>query len=188
MSGEMLNVIQTIQKDYELNEKISEVVIDYYNDMERKGMIKGGCHLLSTILHIILLEFNVSNELCLGNVKYCEHVFSHSWVSINNMIYDVAITHTNDPRIFLNGIVFNGIDTSTGEKAKIDYGVLSESDLIDPTGKTVSKLTLGDYASGCPRGRNYIWEYVIDYAKGHKKHLNASRLKEKYSLERWVRK
>ena len=27
MSGEMLNVIQTIQKDHELNEKISEVVM-----------------------------------------------------------------------------------------------------------------------------------------------------------------
>lgn len=188
MEENMLKRICVIQNDCKLNEEISEIFIDFYDDMSRRKLIKGGCHYLSALLHMILSELDIPNELCLGNVKKGDYTFTHSWVSINGGIYDIAISNTNDPRIFTNGIIFNSYDTSTGQITPIEYGGMPDSDLVDKTGEQVSKLTLGEYVSNCPYGKNYIYEYIIDFAKRRKKYLNASKVRERYSKERWIRK
>ena len=65
---------------------------------------------------------------------------------------------------------------------------MTDSELVDQTGKTVERMTIGKYFMNCPYGKNFVWEYIINYYKQRKKFLNIGRLKEKYSEENWIRK
>lgn len=152
------------------------------------NLIKGGCHFLSSILHILLSEAGIDNELCLGNVRKDGQVFTHSWIEVNKRIFDIAISDANDPLLNNLGIIFNNIDSYTCEKTGIEYGILSDSELVDQTGRTVKRMTIGKYFMSCPNGKNFAWEYIISFYKRRKKFLNMGRLKEKYSEESWIRK
>lgn len=63
----------------------------------------GACYMSSAIAHIVLNEFNIKSELCIGESviahpgeinKYT--YYDHSWVVIDEKIYDVAITNQRD--------------------------------------------------------------------------------------------
>ncbi len=180
--------IYLISNTNNYKDEIPEIFIDFYKDMEKKDFIKGGCHFLSSVLHVVFSEFDIQNELCIGNVKFKEHVFSHSWIEIRGKEFDIAISDTNNPLVHLDGIVFGGIDTSTMLDASIYYGVNPDKDLKDKTGKRVMDLTLGEYFNMAPVGKNFVWDYVLDFSKNKGKFLNTRRLKEKYSDEKWIRK
>ena len=180
--------IDKIIDDTYLNKNLAVIFEDFYDDMDRKGLIQGGCHFLSSILHVILNEFDIDNELCLGNVEMKGCIFSHSWIDIKGKVFDIAIMKTNRSEISLNGVVFSGVDLSTGNLPEINYGVYSDQDLVDSTGKQVKKLTLGEYFGNNPYGSQFVWNYIADFCKMKKKFVNTRRLKEKYADEKWVRK
>lgn len=184
----VLFAIRNSKDFHECDTEIDDIFIDFYNDMLKIDLIKGGCHFLSSILHILLSEAGIHNELCLGNVRKDGQVFSHSWVEINQRIFDIAISDTNNPILNNLGIIFNNIDSYTYEITSIEYGILSESELVDQTGKKVERMTIGKYFMSCPYGKNFVWEYIIDFYKKRKRFLNIGRLKEKYSEENWIRK
>jgi hypothetical protein len=52
---------------------------------------RGGCHDTSAAIYILLSEQGLSPHLCIGEVKYSESYFDHSWIELNNKIYDAAI-------------------------------------------------------------------------------------------------
>ena len=143
---------------------------------------------MSSILHVILNEFDIDNELCLGNVEMKGCIFSHSWIYIKGKVFDIAIMRTNRSEISLNGVVFASVDLSTGNRPEINYGIYSDQDLVDSTGKQVKKLTLGEYFRNNPYGEQFVWNYIADFCKMKKKFVNIRRLKEKYTDEKWVRK
>ena len=180
--------IDKIIDDTYLNKNLAVIFEDFYDDMDRKGLIQGGCHFLSSILHVILNEFDIDNELCLGNVEMKGCIFSHSWIDIKGKVFDIAIMKTNRSEISLNGVVFASVDLSTGNLPEINYGVYSDQDLVDYTGKQVKKLTLGEYFGNNPYGSQFVWNYIADFCKMKKKFVNTRRLKEKYADEKWVRK
>ena len=184
----VLFAIRNSKDFFECDTEIDDIFIDFYNDMLKIDLIKGGCHFLSSILHILFSEAGIHNELCLGNVRKDGKVFSHSWIEVNKRIFDIAISDTNNPILNNLGIIFNNIDSYTYEKTSIEYGILTDSELVDQTGKTVERMTIGKYFMNCPYGKNFVWEYIINYYKQRKKFLNIGRLKEKYSEENWIRK
>lgn len=188
MKMEMKKIIKEIEIKYNLDSLISELFCDYYDFMDEKELIKGGCHFLSALLHIILSEFQIDNILCLGNVRLDDKVFSHSWIEIDEKIYDIAISNTNDMNCFTKGVVFYGFETDTMLSDRVKYGILTNDDLVDVTGRTVCQMNLGEYISKCPKGKNYVLKLILDFSKTHKKYLNSSRLYEKYKNEKWTRR
>lgn len=180
--------IDKITEENNLDKYVAVIFEDFYDDMDKKGLIQGGCHFLSSILHVILNEFDIDNELCLGNVEMKGCIFSHSWIYIKGKVFDIAIMRTNRSEISLNGVVFASVDLSTGNRPEINYGIYSDQDLVDSTGKQVKKLTLGEYFRNNPYGEQFVWNYIADFCKMKKKFVNIRRLKEKYTDEKWVRK
>lgn len=185
---EMRKTIKEIEMKYNLNNLISDLFCDYYDFMDEKELIKGGCHFLSALFHIILSEFQIDNLLCLGNVRLNNRVFSHSWIEIDEKIYDIAISNTNDLNCFTKGVVFYGIETDTMLSNRIEYGILANDELVDVTGRTVDKMNLGEYISKCPNGKNYVLKLILDFSRKYKKYLNSGRLYEKYKNEKWNRR
>lgn len=188
MNEQNLICIRNSKDFLEYDTKIDSIFLDFYNDMLDRNLIKGGCHFLSSILHILFSEADINNELCLGNVRKGDQIFSHSWIEVDNRIFDIAISNTNNPALNNLGVIFNNIDLYTCEKTDIEYGVLSDSELVDQTGKAIEMMTVGKYFMGCPYGKNFVWEYIISFYTGRKRYLNMRRLKEKFSEKEWSRK
>lgn len=187
LDKKILNAIRD-SKDFSGCDKvIDDIFIDFYNDMLKGDLIKGGCHFLSSILFILLSEAGINSKLCLGNVQKDGQIFSHSWIEVNDRIFDIAISDTNNPTLNNLGVIFNDIDSYTYEKTCIQYGVLPNSDLVDQTGKSIEGMTIGKYFMNCPNGKNFVWEYIINFYKRRKKFLNTGRLKEKYYEKSWIR-
>jgi hypothetical protein len=180
--------IYKVQKDKAQDKLISDLYCDFYDVINNKNLIQGGCHFLSVLLHIVLSELEIDNQLCLGNVRLSGVVFSHSWIQIDNAVYDIAISHTNNPTCRLNGVVYGDFDTSTETIHEVNYGVLNDDDLVDRTGKLVANMSIGEYIVNCPYGKKYVLDIIIKLAQKHKKYLNSGRLMDKYKNEKWVRK
>jgi len=185
MEDVLINNIFEIAKDKNIEEKFCQLFIDYYEDMYKRGWIRGGCHCISSILHIILNEFGYYNILRLGVVEIRGVVFSHSWIEYNNMIFDIAVSETNDLEINISGVIFSDIDIKT-----LECGFVVYKDMIgkspDKTGELFRDINVGQYFEECPEGRNVFWNYIIDFSKKYGKFINLSRLKEKYSNEKWT--
>lgn len=188
LNEQNLIYIRNSKDFHECDTKIDSIFLDFYNEMLDRNLIKGGCHFLSSILHILFCEAGINNELCLGNVRQGGQIFSHSWVEVNNRIFDIAISDTNNPAFNSLGVIFNNIDSYTCEKTDIEYGVLSDSELVDQTGKAIERMTVGKYFMSCPYGKNFVWEYIIGFYMRRKRYLNMRRLKEKYFEKEWSRK
>lgn len=85
---------------------------------------KGGCHSISLMLYILLKEIGVNAELCIGEVKVNDIIFDHSWVEVNNEIFDIAISNPLDS-VFSHNPVFMGHDINNNNKITALYGVNS---------------------------------------------------------------
>lgn len=188
MDNKIKQTILNIQQDQAINMVIADLFCDFYDMVRKNNLIQGGCHFLSVLFHIILSEFGIENHLCLGNVQVNGRIFSHSWVEIVNKIYDIAISQTNDPNCSLSRVIFCNINTENRLLSNVEYGVLSESELVDKTGKIIAEQTIGDYILKCPFGKRYVLNLIIDFGKNHKKYLNGGRIMDKYKFEKWERK
>lgn len=188
MDSKTKDNIYEIQRSKNLsNDLIADLFCDFYDYSERENIIKGGCHFLSLLFHIILSEFGIENKLCLGNVKLNGEIFSHSWVSIKCEVYDIAISNTNQEKCNLDGFVFSNINTGDMTKTKVKYGGLPNEKLADRTGLLVANMNFEEYIKGCPYRKDYVLNLVVNFAKDHKKYLNSGRLMNKYKDEKWTR-
>lgn len=179
------NNIYIIAEKSNIDNKFADIFVDFYNDMFNKGIIQGGCHLLSSILHIILNELGYENVLRLGIAEILGIKFSHSWVEFENKKFDIAISNTNNTALNINNSIFANIDVKTMENGQVNYYDMKNSS-PDKTGEIIRNMTIGKYFEGCPWGRNFCWDYIVSFCKNHKKYLNTRRLKEKYCDQTWT--
>lgn len=181
------NNIYIIAEKFNIDNKFADIFVDCYYDMFNKGIIQGGCHFISSILHIILNELEYENILRLGIAEILGVKFSHSWIEFDNKKFDIAISNTNDTVLNINNIIFANIDINTMVDAQVNYYDMNNSS-PDKTGEIIRNMTIGKYFERCPWGRNFCWDYIILFCKNYKKYLNTRRLKEKYCDQTWTLK
>lgn len=139
---------------------------------------RGGCHDTSAALHMLLCESGIANKLCIGEVKTDDKYFDHSWVEIDNLIYDAAICMPmyggkyHDP-------VFKSHDLETGKKTELGYGLHSPSG-FDETTRWLANTTLEQYTAGDPGGKNKLWKLTQLIGKKLKMDLDPKALRVKY--------
>ena len=137
---------------------------------------RGGCHLISAVMYILLKEAGIESLLCLGEVKTGEQFFDHSWVEINNKIYDVTLVMP-----LVGGIthppVFASKDLSTNSTSTLGYGVTSGEGL-DEISKFILSVDLGTYSIN-EDDKLFKMTKQLSQEVGMK--INVAKIRNKYS-------
>ncbi len=149
------------------------------SDYLRERPNPGACHLLSSILHVLLSEQGIENTLCVGEVSSDKGNFDHSWIEIDSLVFDVAIQLTNEGD--RNPPIYAGINLVTAQLAEMKYGVQMKRGL-DPIAKGMFNTSFVKYMDDFPRHQNGAWDIVKKLAK-HRLgfSVNIEELRERYS-------
>jgi len=74
--------------------EIIESIFSEFLEITYKLDWKGACHESTSAIHILLNEAGITNTWKLGEVFTNGCLFDHSWIEINNKVFDIAITKT----------------------------------------------------------------------------------------------
>lgn len=154
---------------------------------------RGACHALSGILYVLLREQGIQAQLKVGFVKATQipFEFSHSWVELDEKVYDLGLYRSNPPVRYSNEYleisepIFHSINLEENKKTDIRYGVQSDREKTDRNLKFILGGTLGEYMNGWPDHKNGLWGELIEIADRLGLSLNLHELKEKYSNEKF---
>lgn len=119
----------------------------------------GACHDTSAIFYMIASELGFNPVLRIGEVRDPDtgFYFDHSWVEINEAVYDVAIAYPNRCGVKVSGPIFDSVDLESGSITNLEFGFHSDSGL-DEIALDVSKMTLDDYETVSNAG---IWNITV---------------------------
>ncbi|WP_182102707.1 YecA family protein [Niallia taxi] len=155
-------------------------------DYSIKKSWRGACHGLSSILYILLKEQGINCELKLGFVKseMVPFPFCHSWITIDEKVYDIGLYRSNPPvqspnmYVEVSSPIFNGIDLETNNPTPIAFGVTTER--VDRIYEQLSRMTLGEYLKGWPLHKDGFWGELVEIAAKLGIVVNVMELQEKY--------
>lgn len=161
---------------------IQKAYVSTLNYLAKTEEASGGCHLISAMLHILLVEQGIENELIIGEVEdYEAHAtFSHSWIEIDGKVFDPGIMHTLDGNV--NSPVYNGVNL-TLDPLTIEYGISEGKDELDRDAKQLLDKSVTSYLDaikdyGLPK--NFLWDEILKAGIGIIGYTNLSRLRKKY--------
>lgn len=114
---------------------------------------QGACHASSAILFVVCKLLGIDAKLCVGEAGLYGGAFDHSWVEINNKVFDVAIVMPLNID-FARGPIFDGFDLTNQIDSDVSYGVYF-SGLCDET-KTIANNNLYTYFKSSPDNRLFV--------------------------------
>ena len=144
----------------------------------------GACHSVSSVLFLILREIGLEPSLYVGEVAYGGFEFSHSWVEINNKIYDIAIYKGLD-NVSLHPPVFDGLNISNLQKTECIYGI-KELDALDAFASPILNIGIVEYMNNFPKRKDGLWYYVREVSAAINLTVDIDELKKKYSETKWT--
>lgn len=149
-------------------------ILEFINDHEYDG----ACHDTSAVFFIILQEINIPSTLCIGEIKYKEQWIDHSWVEIDNQVFDIAISRPNISSC-AQPPVFASLCEQTGNAPLVEYA--SESPCgFDQSTLWISEATLGEYSDNHPSNENHLWDLAVCIAENANIVLDRHTIKRKY--------
>lgn len=140
---------------------------------------QGACHASSAILFVVCKLLGIDAKLCVGEAGLYGGAFDHSWVEINNKVFDIAIAMPLNSD-FTRGPVFDGFDLTNQIESDVLYGVYF-SGLSDET-KTIVSNNLYTYFKSSPN--NFLYNVLEHICKEANISINIDSLKEK--LKKWT--
>lgn len=167
-----------ILKDSPNKENIKTIFFEVLNYIHENKW-SGACHPTSSVLFVLFSEIGLSPIICTGNAKIGTALFDHSWVEIENDIYDVAIyagmtTLSSAP-------VLKSYDVNTKNITKVLYGVDTDIDEFHPVTKGVFERTVVQYMNDCSsKSPHDLWKLVRTIGSKIGLSLNTDTLKVKY--------
>lgn len=171
--------------------QIDEIELDINNEEIFKSCFKevqkfmirkkwyGACHATTAVLYAICKVLDIECTPCIGEVFY-KMFFDHSWLVIDNAIYDLAITMPFEDAC-ATGPIFKDIDLATGKKAVLQYGVKYQG--LDEQAQYANSLTIYDYLRNSPEVN--LINLVIDTLKLNGKYISRSRLQQLLKNDSW---
>ncbi|WP_046058657.1 lasso peptide biosynthesis protein [Clostridium sp. IBUN13A] len=140
----------------------------------------GACHATSSVLFVALSELGYNPILCIGEVRYKEILFDHSWIELDGKIIDLALSMALKDVDVSAPIVLDK-DLSTLQKYEGQYGV-TDGNGLDFEANSIMKNSFLDYMNGFPGLKNGLWDVVNIILDGKQ---NIDKLRIKYeSVER----
>ncbi len=172
--------IRNIIKEQGYDERIGEILCNLMQYMKEQQWI-GACHATTAIMYVALSELGFSPKACIGEVKIeMFGVFDHSWIELDNKIIDLACSMTMLDGQPVNAPVILDIDSYTGEKYKMEYGICYGG--LDKDAKTVINMGFCDYMDAFPKCKNGLWD-IVSIVLGRK--MNISEVHLKYRDTQW---
>lgn len=163
---------------------IKSAFIEVYREMESDCGLDGACHLLAPLGHILLLNLGVENTLCMGEVQDFPCTFTHSWVEIHAIKFDVAGARPLIETIH-GSSVLNETEIPSGKRTGRTYGVPGEVDYMAaiPLERGLAAFAvIFKKLSGIDF---WLWVQVVCRRAGIAK-ATAAKLREKHKNVRWT--
>jgi len=148
----------------------------------------GACHASSSILHILLKEQGIDNELYIGEVKVPnKKPFDHSWIEIEKKIYDVSLFKPLEMVGKTPPPIFNGFDLNTNQVTDIEYGI--ETGLgYNEDADNIKNIPFNTYMLGFQSFPNGLYELAAILGRNLNLSLSSTELIKKYSKTEWNEK
>ena len=182
LSEKYINNIDNIEFEHSQEFQIKNAYKATLKYLAKTEGATGGCHLISAMLHILLSEQGIDNNLLIGEVEDSEEniQFSHSWIEINGEIFDPAIMHTLDGNV--HPPIFNGVKL-TLEPLTMKYGISVDQESLDRDAKLLLNKSVTTYLDeiknyGYPK--NFLWDEILKAGAEIIRYSNLSRLRKKY--------
>lgn len=140
----------------------------------------GACHATIALLYSVCLKLGINCEPCIGEVVGNSKPFDHSWLLVDDEIYDIAIALPLNS-IEQTGPIYKSIDLSTGKKCTIKYGIRFLG--LDEQASWVSKQNIYAYLKNSTE-MNLV-KLICDIAGQCKIYITNKWLKENLSDKYW---
>jgi len=182
-----LNSILNGHPDQKTLEPIFLEVLQYMLENDWKG----ACHESCGVLFLLLKESNINCEWRLGEVTFKEKklngnpiIFDHSWIVINNEIFDLSLCKTNYPLVDSPATIRN-LNIETLGEPEVSYNI--ESGWEDsPQTITIKRTPLNNYFDNSPIHPTLgTWFLIEKIYKNLGKSFSLDELKEKYDGIYW---
>lgn len=147
------------------HEKFDRIYETFFavSDFLKEHPNPGACHLLSGFMYVLMKEQDIDCTLRLGEVKRPDgKFFDHSWIEIDQKVFDVAIQLTYDEQ--KNPPVFAGIDLGSGEPTSLIYGASSGKGL-DIIAKRLLETPFDKYIEGFRFSNKNGWDFIQQIAR-----------------------
>lgn len=180
-----LNMIQNIENtllDNQCSTSTIETIANLFRYMKEHQWV-GACHATSSVLFVALSELGFEPVLCYGEVV-CGNafVFDHSWVEINNSVFDLACYMTLQNGLPVSNPVLFGNDIVTRTPPTLKYGISGRG--LDMEARLVASMPFCDYMDGFPEEKQGLWGVLakiiadnnIDIDALRKKYANVERV------------
>lgn len=167
---------------------LADIFSVYLESMLTNGW-RGACHDLSSSFYMTLSEYGYNPKLFTGVVKTQNgKMFDHSWVELDNRIYDFAICYPHLQGENVSSPIFGSKHVDTQKITNLSYGI-SGVELDDFVMKIV-EATIDEYAKLRPHNSVDMYEIAAEFGSiipnMHKKELSSAHLKEKYSSHKRI--
>ena len=145
---------------------------------------QGACHAISSVLYILLAEQGIQSTLCIGEVISDTIAFDHSWIEIDDDIYDIAVINTLDDR-FRFPPTIRGFDVATRMPTKLKYGV-STGLADDESTIQVKRMGFSTYMDNFPNHRDGLWGIAAIIGNKLGITTDVAALKTRYAQTQWI--
>lgn len=181
-SNECIENMKKIELKHSRETDIQKTYASTLKYLSEDEQASGGCHFISSMLHILLVEQGIDNNVVIGEVEdYETHSrFSHSWVEIDGKVFDPAIMHTLDGNI--HSPVYNGVKL-TLDTLNVEYGISGDKNELDRDARQALDMSITSYLDGIKQHglpKNFLWNEILKVGTGIIGYANASRLRKKY--------
>ena len=166
--------IRSAVKDNGYNDDFGNILVNTYRYIERKQWW-GACHATCAALYVGLSELGYSPALCIGEVLGQGLYFDHSWITVDGLIIDLAISMTLLGGRPASEMIVFGKDIKRRLPPVLDYGVPGRG--IDDQAKFVMCLPFIQYMDSFPDEKDGLWGIVREILDSD---IDIPALREKY--------
>lgn len=166
--------IRSAVKDNGYNDDFGNILVNTYRYIERKQWW-GACHATCAALYVGLSELGYSPALCIGEVLGQGLYFDHSWITVDGLIIDLAISMTLLGGRPASEMIVFGKDIKRRLPPVLDYGVPERG--IDDQAKFVMCLPFIQYMDSFPDEKDGLWGIVREILDSD---IDIPALREKY--------
>ena len=169
------NIIDILKDDEQLS-----YVLSYLFDYMMSNQMYGCCHAFASVLYVALSELGYSPSILIGECKFGnEKPFDHSWITVDNKIFDLAIyMPLNQICNSITGPIIMDVDAFSMEKCKTEYGINTGLPMGQET-LSVMNTPFCVYMDHYPFTKGGLWG-VLQMILPENISVDINQLREKY--------
>ena len=169
-----------IEINIDYDEKFKNIFISLYKYMIKNDW-SGACHAITAVLYVIARKMNINCVPYIGVVEKDGFYFDHSWLEIDNEVFDIAIFNPLEKDKY-TGPIFKSIDLSTNCIHTMNYGVNNVQ--FDSIAMHISKINLYEYLLNCPEPN--LIKLIIDLGSLNQIYISRKWIESNFNTIFWT--